>query len=43
SALRLVHLMAARLWVLEPGMRLWQLPLLLDDELARSNAAAGPG
>ncbi|MCU1655469.1 MAG: hypothetical protein JWO57_125 [Pseudonocardiales bacterium] len=31
SALRLVHLMAARLWLLEPGMRLWQLPLPLAD------------
>ena len=43
SALRLVQLMAARLWVLEPGMRLWQLPLLLDDGLAAPNAASWPG
>jgi hypothetical protein len=43
SALRLVHLMAARLWLLEPGMRLWQLPLLLDDGLAAPSAATRPG
>jgi hypothetical protein len=29
SSLRLLRLSAARLWLLEPGVRLWQVPLLL--------------
>lgn len=33
SSLRLVALTAARLWLLEPGARLWQLPLLLADSV----------
>jgi hypothetical protein len=31
SSFRLVHLMAARLWLLEPGMRLWQVQIPLGD------------
>ncbi|PZS20437.1 MAG: hypothetical protein DLM57_01680 [Pseudonocardiales bacterium] len=31
SALRLIGLTAARLWLLEPGSRLWQLPLLMAE------------
>jgi hypothetical protein len=31
SALRLVRLTAARLWLVQPGTRLWQVPLLYAD------------
>jgi hypothetical protein len=29
GALRLTHYLAARLWILQPGMRLWQIPLVV--------------
>lgn len=32
SALRLIRLLVVRLWVAEPGMRLWQVPILLSND-----------
>jgi hypothetical protein len=34
SALRLLHLSAVRLWLLEPGQRVWKVPLPIGDLLA---------
>jgi hypothetical protein len=31
GALRLVRFMAARFWILQPGMRLWQVPLAIPE------------
>ena len=31
GALRLVHFMAARFWLLPPGMHLWQVPLAIPE------------
>jgi hypothetical protein len=31
GALRLVRFMAARFWILQPGMRMWQVPLVIPE------------
>jgi hypothetical protein len=35
SALRLIRLVAARVWLLTPGTRMWQAPIPLDDLFER--------
>lgn len=42
GALRMMRLMAARLWIVEPGMRLWQLRLPFGD-VHEPGAARAPG
>jgi hypothetical protein len=42
GALRLMRLMAAQLWIIEPGMRLWHLRLPIGDAL-EPGTARGPG